>query len=52
MMRVLIQPHFSPRTVGCCTDVRGIGFVGCTGGEGSKPLLWNLQNLCPVLVPP
>ena len=33
-----------------CTEVlvQGISFVGCTGGEGSKPGLWSLQNLCPV----
>ena len=30
-------------------EVQGIGFVGSTGSEGSKPRLWNLQNLCPVL---
>jgi len=30
------------------TEVQGISFVGYTGSEGSKPRLWNLQNLCPV----
>jgi len=30
------------------TEVQGISSVGYTGGEGSKPRLWNLQNLCPV----
>ena len=33
---------------GVTPEVQGISFVGCTGGEGSKPRLWNLQNLCPV----
>ena len=26
----------------------GLSSVGYTRGEGSKPRLWNLQNLCPV----
>jgi len=30
------------------TEVQGISSVGYTRGEGSKPRLWNLQNLCPV----
>jgi len=29
-------------------QVQGISSVGYAGGEGSKPRLWNLQNLCPV----
>jgi len=31
------------------TEVKGISFVGSTRGVGSKPRLWNLQNLGPVL---
>ena len=30
------------------TEGHTVSFVGSTGGEGSKPRLWNLQNLCPV----
>ena len=30
------------------TEAQGISFVGYTEGEGSKPGVWNLQNLCPV----
>ena len=31
-----------------CTEVQGLSCVGSTGGEGSKPRLWNLRNLGPV----
>ena len=27
------------------TEVQRVSFVGCTGGEGGGPRLWNLQNL-------
>jgi len=27
------------------TEVQRVSFVGCTGGEGGSPRLWNLQNL-------
>jgi len=36
---------------GCAGDEdggTGQSSVGYTRGEGSKPRLWNLQNLCPV----
>jgi len=34
----------------CSTEVQLLSFVCCTGGRGSKPRLWNIQNLG--VVPP